>query len=152
SPRHIHLQHDITEREARIRLLRVRATLRRRHTEAAVQRQVPLRGALQPPPRRDHQRRLVPPRGRRGVPHRSPASRRPVLSWCTSAIEEETMDTTSLQECAESLFAADDLTSVLLVSAFEAGDPLVLSERVTDLTPVAPSDLFLVKLIVGPGN
>jgi hypothetical protein len=57
-----------------------------------------------------------------------------------------------LQECAESLFAADDLTSVLLVSAFKAGEPLVLSERVTDLTPVAPSDLFLVKLIVGPGN
>ncbi len=62
------------------------------------------------------------------------------------------MDTTALKECAERLFASDALTSVVLVTAFEAGDPLVLSEPAADYTPTAPADLFLVKLLVGPGN
>lgn len=62
------------------------------------------------------------------------------------------MDTTRLAECAQSLFASDDLTTVVLVTAFEAGDQLVLSEPALDFTPMAPADLFLVKLIVGPGN
>jgi hypothetical protein len=62
------------------------------------------------------------------------------------------VDPTSLQECAETLFAPDELTTVVLVTAFKAGDPLVLSEPATDFTPAAPADLFLVKLIVGPGN
>jgi len=62
------------------------------------------------------------------------------------------VDTTALEECAREVFAGDDLTSVVLVTAFKAGDPLVLSEPAMDFTPAAPRDLFLVKLIVGPGN
>jgi hypothetical protein len=38
------------------------------------------------------------------------------------AIGDDAMDTSSLQGCAESLFAVDDLRSVLLLSAFKAGD------------------------------
>jgi hypothetical protein len=62
------------------------------------------------------------------------------------------VDTTSLRKCANAVFATDDLTNVLLVTAFKAGDPLVLSEPAMEYTPKAPADLFLVKLIVGPGN
>jgi hypothetical protein len=62
------------------------------------------------------------------------------------------VDTRSLQECAERLFAPDELTTVVRVAAFAAGDPLVLSEEPAAFTPTAPADLFLVKLIVGPGN
>lgn len=62
------------------------------------------------------------------------------------------METESLQACAEALFAPDELTRVLLVKAFRRGEPLVLSESVTAGGPVAPDDLYLVKLVVGPGN
>jgi hypothetical protein len=62
------------------------------------------------------------------------------------------VDTTELKDCAERLFADDELTTVLLVTAFKAGEPLVLSEEPAEYTPAAPSDLFLVKLVVGPGN
>jgi hypothetical protein len=50
------------------------------------------------------------------------------------------------------VLGSDDLTTVLLATAFEKGDPLLLSEAVTNMTMAAPADLFLVKLIVGPGN
>lgn len=62
------------------------------------------------------------------------------------------MDTASLKTRLETLFEPDELTTVLLVKAFAKGDPLVISEPVTDRTMSAPSDLYLVKLIVGPGN
>jgi pimeloyl-ACP methyl ester carboxylesterase len=62
------------------------------------------------------------------------------------------VETKSLQDCAERLFATDDQTTVLLVTSFTKGDPLVLSEPAADYTPAAPADLYLVKLIVGPGN
>lgn len=62
------------------------------------------------------------------------------------------MSIASLNVSIENLFKTDGLTSVVLVTAFSKGDPLVLSEPVTNLTAIAPSDLYLVKLIVGPGN
>lgn len=62
------------------------------------------------------------------------------------------MEIAELRDCAERVFADDELTTVLLVSAFQAGEHLVLSEQPAAYTPTAPSDLFLVKLIVGPGN
>jgi hypothetical protein len=62
------------------------------------------------------------------------------------------VDTSTLEECAREVFAGDELTTIVLVTAFKAGDPLVLSEPAMEYTPAAPADLFLVKLIVGPGN
>ncbi|ADP82081.1 tannase/feruloyl esterase family alpha/beta hydrolase [Pseudofrankia inefficax] len=62
------------------------------------------------------------------------------------------MDTTFLAECAERAFGTDELVRVLLVTSFRAGEPLVLSETPAAYTPNAPADLFLVKLLVGPGN
>jgi len=52
----------------------------------------------------------------------------------------------------KSAFRPDELTTVILVKAFKKGDPLVLSESVTEQTPKAANDLCLVKLNVGPGN
>ena len=50
-------------------------------------------------------------------------------------------------------FAPDANTTVIAVKAFKAGDPLVLTaSAATSATPVAGSDLCLVKLNVGPGN
>ena len=49
-------------------------------------------------------------------------------------------------------FKPDANTSVLLVKAFRQGDPLLLSGTANARTPVAGSDLCLVKLLVGPGN
>jgi feruloyl esterase len=49
-------------------------------------------------------------------------------------------------------FRPDDLTTVVAVKAFKAGDPLVISEPVNDRTPRAKADLLLVKLNVGPGT
>lgn len=50
-------------------------------------------------------------------------------------------------------FAPDANTTVIAVKAFKAGDPLVLAaSAATSATPVAGSDLCLVKLNVGPGN
>lgn len=62
------------------------------------------------------------------------------------------MDISTLQTAVETVFGSDDEVSVVLVTAFRRGDPLVISEPVTDATPRSPNDLFLVKLIVGPGN
>lgn len=57
--------------------------------------------------------------------------------------------------CDDSLktaFKPDPDTTVLLVKAFKAGDPLVLSGTPTSQTLTAASDLCVVKLNVGPGN
>lgn len=57
--------------------------------------------------------------------------------------------------CDESLktaFQPDADTQVLLVKAFKAGEALLLSGTATGSTPVAASDLCLVKLLVGPGH
>jgi hypothetical protein len=62
------------------------------------------------------------------------------------------MDSAKLEAALHSAFGQDDLVRVLLVKPFAKGDPLVLSEPVTEATPHAPNDLHLVKLIVGPGN
>jgi len=62
------------------------------------------------------------------------------------------MDTEALKHALDALFGPDDQTNVLLVKAFRQGEPLVLSEAITESTPRSLSDLYLVKLIVGPGN
>lgn len=57
--------------------------------------------------------------------------------------------------CDESIkahFHPDPLTSVILVKQYRKGDPIVLSEAASAMTPRAANDLCLVKLIVGPGN
>jgi hypothetical protein len=57
--------------------------------------------------------------------------------------------------CSDAIKAAfkpDQLTTVIAVKAFNKGDPLVISEPVTPMTPKAANDLCLVKLNVGPGN
>ncbi|TCM20736.1 tannase/feruloyl esterase [Novosphingobium sp. PhB165] len=46
----------------------------------------------------------------------------------------------------------DDLTRIVLIRQFKKGESLVIDEPASPHTPVAPSDLCLVKLIVGPGN
>lgn len=58
-------------------------------------------------------------------------------------------------ECDDSMktgFTPDANTSVLLAKSFKKGDPLLLSGTATSTTPIAQSDLCLVKLIVGPGH
>jgi len=60
-----------------------------------------------------------------------------------------------LSTCDESLkasFRPDAQTSVVLVKAFKAGDPLVLGDAASSGAPRAASDLCLVKLNVGPGH
>lgn len=52
----------------------------------------------------------------------------------------------------KSAFRPDEQTSVVLVKPFQQGDTLAISEPSTQQTPIAASDLCLVKLIVGPGN
>ncbi len=57
--------------------------------------------------------------------------------------------------CDDSLktsFKPDAQTTVILVRQFRKGDPVVLSEAPSAMTPRAANDLCLVKLIVGPGN
>src|SRR5467141_1874909 len=49
-------------------------------------------------------------------------------------------------------FKPDANTTVTLVKAFKAGDPLLLSGAPTASTPIASKDVCLVKLNVGPGN
>lgn len=49
-------------------------------------------------------------------------------------------------------FRSDPLTRVVLVRQFRAGEPLALSEPVSERTPRARQDLCMVKLVVGPGN
>jgi Tannase and feruloyl esterase len=52
----------------------------------------------------------------------------------------------------KSAFKPDANTTVRLVKAFKAGDPLILSGTPTPATPIASKDVCLVKLNVGPGN
>ncbi|MBU2409349.1 MAG: tannase/feruloyl esterase family alpha/beta hydrolase [Gammaproteobacteria bacterium] len=57
--------------------------------------------------------------------------------------------------CDDSMKAAfkpDENTSVLLVRSFKTGDALLLSGTATAATPVASTDVCVVKLLVGPGN
>lgn len=57
--------------------------------------------------------------------------------------------------CDESLktaFQPDDLTTVLMVRAFSAGDPLVLEDSPVEDPMVASADVCVVKLNVGPGK
>ena len=49
-------------------------------------------------------------------------------------------------------FKPDADTTVLVVKAFRAGDPLILSGTATAQTPIAANDLCMVKLNVGPGH
>lgn len=49
-------------------------------------------------------------------------------------------------------FKPDTNTSVILVKAFKAGDPLIVSGAASASTPKAANDMCLVKMIVGPGN
>ena len=63
--------------------------------------------------------------------------------------------TAKLLTCDDSMKAAfkpDDLTTVIAVKAFRKGQPLLLSGAQTERTPIAASDLCMVKLNVGPGN
>lgn len=55
-------------------------------------------------------------------------------------------------DSVKAAFKPDAETSVLLVKAFKAGDPLMLSGAATPGTPVATHDVCVVKLNVGPGN
>jgi feruloyl esterase len=57
------------------------------------------------------------------------------------------------ERIVEKAFKHDDLTTILLVKSFEAGDPIALAATpATPAPPIAPHDLCLVKLVVGPGN
>jgi feruloyl esterase len=58
----------------------------------------------------------------------------------------------SCDDTIKSAFKPDALTSVLLVKSFKTGDPLLLSGTANASTPVATSDVCVVKLLVGPGN
>ena len=49
-------------------------------------------------------------------------------------------------------FKPDANTTVLHVKSFKKGDPLLLSGAAAANTPVAMSDVCVVKLLVGPGN
>ena len=62
------------------------------------------------------------------------------------------MDIAPLQRALDAAFKNDDLVTLVGVHAFKQGAPLVISEPVMEATMRAPNDLFLVKLIVGPGN
>lgn len=58
-------------------------------------------------------------------------------------------------QCNDSImkgFKPDANTSVLLVKAFKKGEAITLASSATSQTPVASSDLCMVKLNVGPGN
>ena len=56
-------------------------------------------------------------------------------------------------DALKSQFVPDADTHVLLVKPFKKGEPIALSaDAQTPPPPVAPADLCLVKLLVGPGN
>ncbi|WP_372659498.1 tannase/feruloyl esterase family alpha/beta hydrolase [Hydrogenophaga sp.] len=57
--------------------------------------------------------------------------------------------------CDDSLkasFKPDAQTTVLTVTAFKKGEPLILSGAASPSTPMASNDICMVKLNVGPGN
>lgn len=62
---------------------------------------------------------------------------------------------TALLTCDDSMkkaFVPDANTRVLLAKPFKQGEPLLLSGTANVSTPLAPVDLCLVKMVVGPGN
>jgi hypothetical protein len=77
-------------------------------------------------------------------------------TFAVSALAQvQASPTPSKLPCDESLktkFQPDQLTRVVLVKYFKAGDSLSLAEPVTTSTPRAANALCLVKLLVGPGN
>jgi hypothetical protein len=79
-----------------------------------------------------------------------------VLSGCSNGAKSPTAaapaKSLTCDGSIKTAFKPDALTSVILVKAFKKGDPLALSEPVTEVTPKAANDLCLVKLNVGPGN
>ena len=60
--------------------------------------------------------------------------------------------TLTCDDTMKTAFKPDANTTVLLVKAFKAGDPLRLSGTPLASDPVAPKDMCFVKLVVGPGN
>jgi Tannase and feruloyl esterase len=64
----------------------------------------------------------------------------------------ETLNHRKLRAAFDEAFGKDPLVSLLGVTPFKAGDPLVISEPVTDQTMRAMRDLLLVKINVGPGH
>lgn len=65
----------------------------------------------------------------------------------TAPVEPLTCD-----DSIKTKFNPDANTSVLLVKAFKAGDPLLLTGTADANTPVATKDVCVVKMNVGPGN
>lgn len=57
-----------------------------------------------------------------------------------------------LNDAARTAFGDDPLTSVIATKTFRKGEALVISEPISEWTPMAPADLCLVKINVGPGN
>jgi Tannase and feruloyl esterase len=78
-----------------------------------------------------------------------------LLSFCVAASNHSEAAVPKPLKCEDSIkmrFKPDTLTSVVAVKAFKKGDPLVMSEPVTQFTPKAANDLCMIKLNVGPGN
>lgn len=72
-------------------------------------------------------------------PPAQPAPAPPVALTCDDSIK--------------TTFKPDTNTNVVLVKAFKQGDPLALSGTpATPPPPLAPQDLCLVKMVIGPGN
>lgn len=77
------------------------------------------------------------------------------LTGCASNFPSMTLSPAVALSCDDSLKAAfkpDTATTVTLVKAFKAGEPLLLSGASTSSTVFASKDVCLVKLNVGPGN
>ena len=94
---------------------------------------------------------VLPPPPCGGVNHTAGAPAPPP----TPAPAPEPAPTPTVQACDETLqasFKPDEQTQVLLVKAFKAGEPLLLSGASGPQTPTASKDVCVVKLLVGPGN
>lgn len=71
----------------------------------------------------------------------------------TTTTASEAPASLSCDDSIKTGFKPDANTSVVLVKAFKAGDPIALSATpATPTPPVAGADMCLVKLLVGPGN
>ncbi|WP_327195188.1 tannase/feruloyl esterase family alpha/beta hydrolase [Sphingomonas sp. LH128] len=57
-----------------------------------------------------------------------------------------------MSDSLKTALEADPLTRLVLVHEFKKGEPLVISEAANPHTPLAPADMCMVKLVVGPGN
>jgi feruloyl esterase len=82
-------------------------------------------------------------------------------SWKLAPAMPVTSQGRSCDEGLQAAFKPEDLTKVLLIKPFKKGEALVLGDSgpgaALGITaraepPVAPTDLCLVKLLVGPGN